>query len=72
MTSATQLRAHRTSCASARQFAQTMPATWVRRLSIAGTANQAREAIKARHSAGATSVVLAPTRNIRRSGGRLR
>lgn len=57
---ATQLRAHRAACADARQFAQTMPATWVRELSIAGTPDQAREAIKARQAAGANSVVLAP------------
>ena len=43
---ATQLRAHRAACADARQFAQTMPATWVRELSIAGTPDleQARTA----------------------------
>ncbi|MET9659935.1 LLM class flavin-dependent oxidoreductase [Streptomyces sp. NPDC006510] len=58
---AAQLREHRAACTDARQFAQTMPADWVRRLSIAGTPAQAREAIKARHAAGATSVVLTPT-----------
>ncbi|MCO5973692.1 LLM class flavin-dependent oxidoreductase [Actinoallomurus soli] len=58
---ATQLREHRAACADARQFAQTMPDGWVRQLSIAGTPDQAREAIRARHTAGATSVVLAPT-----------
>ncbi|MEV5708704.1 LLM class flavin-dependent oxidoreductase [Actinoallomurus sp. NPDC052274] len=58
---ATQLREHRAACADARQFAQTMPDTWVRQLSIAGTPDQAHEAITARHTAGATSVVLAPT-----------
>ncbi|ASQ93203.1 LLM class flavin-dependent oxidoreductase [Streptomyces sp. 11-1-2] len=58
---ATQLREHRAACADARQFAQTMPASWVRQLSIAGTPDQAREAIKDRHAAGATSVVLTPT-----------
>ncbi|MFF9653265.1 LLM class flavin-dependent oxidoreductase [Streptomyces sp. NPDC014622] len=57
---ATQLREHRAACADARQFAQTMPTDWVRRLSIVGTPAQAREAIKARHAAGATSVVLTP------------
>ncbi|MFE2184388.1 LLM class flavin-dependent oxidoreductase, partial [Streptomyces sp. NPDC059455] len=58
---ATRLREHRAACADARQFAQTMPADWVRQLSIAGTPDQAREAITARHTAGATSVVLTPT-----------
>ncbi|WP_066940689.1 LLM class flavin-dependent oxidoreductase [Microtetraspora fusca] len=58
---ATQLREHRAACADARRFAQTLPAAWVRQLSISGTPDQAREAIKARHAAGATSVVLAPT-----------
>ncbi|MBI0378362.1 LLM class flavin-dependent oxidoreductase [Streptomyces albiflaviniger] len=58
---AARLREHRADCADARQFAQTMPAAWVRQLSIAGTPDQAREAITARHAAGATSVVLTPT-----------
>ncbi|MEU3657254.1 LLM class flavin-dependent oxidoreductase [Streptomyces sp. NPDC032161] len=58
---AAQLREHRAACTDARTFAQTMPVDWVRRLSIAGTPAQAREAIKARHTAGATSVVLTPT-----------
>jgi 5,10-methylenetetrahydromethanopterin reductase len=58
---ATQLREHRAACADARQFARTMPAPWVRQLSIAGTPDQAREAVRARHAAGATSVVLAST-----------
>ncbi|TMU96525.1 LLM class flavin-dependent oxidoreductase [Streptomyces sp. DASNCL29] len=58
---AARLREHRTACADARKFAQTMPAAWVRQLSIAGTPDQAREAITARHAAGATSVVLTPT-----------
>ncbi|MGY0020974.1 LLM class flavin-dependent oxidoreductase [Streptomyces sp. YJ-C3] len=58
---AAELREHRAACADAQQFARTMPAAWVRQLSIAGTPGQAREAIRARHAAGATSVVLAPT-----------
>ncbi|GAA3956378.1 LLM class flavin-dependent oxidoreductase [Actinomadura viridis] len=57
---AAQLREHRASCADARRFARTMPADWIRHLAIAGTPGQAREAIEARHAAGATSVVLAP------------
>ncbi|MFJ8929952.1 LLM class flavin-dependent oxidoreductase [Streptomyces sp. NPDC102364] len=57
---AAELRAHRAACRSAREFARTMPAAWVRDLSIAGTPDQARAAITARHAAGATSVVLSP------------
>ncbi|MEU2305679.1 LLM class flavin-dependent oxidoreductase [Streptomyces misionensis] len=57
---AAELRAHRAACPDGRAFARTMPADWVRELSIAGTPDQARAAIAARHAAGATSVVLAP------------
>ncbi|MGN3957463.1 LLM class flavin-dependent oxidoreductase [Streptomyces sp. WAC8370] len=57
---AAELRAHRAACPDGREFARTMPADWVRELSIAGTPEQARAAITARHTAGATSVVLAP------------
>ncbi|WP_327694705.1 LLM class flavin-dependent oxidoreductase [Streptomyces sp. NBC_00459] len=57
---AAELRAHRAACPDARHFARTMPADWVRELSISGTPAQARAAIAARHAAGATSVVLAP------------
>ncbi|WP_371774056.1 LLM class flavin-dependent oxidoreductase [Streptomyces sp. NBC_01438] len=57
---ATELHAHRAACADAQEFARTMPAAWIRELSIVGTPGQARAAINARHAAGATSVVLAP------------
>ncbi|MDX3520610.1 LLM class flavin-dependent oxidoreductase [Streptomyces scabiei] len=57
---AAELRAHRAASSDGRQFARTMPAEWVRALSISGTPAQARAAIDARHAAGATSVVLAP------------
>jgi alkanesulfonate monooxygenase SsuD/methylene tetrahydromethanopterin reductase-like flavin-dependent oxidoreductase (luciferase family) len=57
---AEELRAYRAACPDAQHFAQTMPAEWVRALSIAGTPDQARAAIEARHAAGATGVVLAP------------
>lgn len=57
---AEELRAHRAASPDARHFARTMPADWVRELSIAGTPAQAHAAIDARHAAGATSVVLAP------------
>lgn len=57
---AAQLRAHHAASADSQQFARTMPAAWVRALTITGTPEQARAAIAARHSAGATSVVLVP------------
>ncbi|MEW2561842.1 LLM class flavin-dependent oxidoreductase [Streptomyces griseorubiginosus] len=57
---AEELRAHRAASPDARHFARTMPAEWVRALSISGTPDQARAAIETRHAAGATSVVLAP------------
>ncbi|MFF9481680.1 LLM class flavin-dependent oxidoreductase [Streptomyces sp. NPDC014733] len=57
---ATQLREHRAACIDAEHFARTLPDAWVRELSITGTPDQARAAIRARHAAGATSVVLAP------------
>lgn len=41
-------------------FARRLPADWVRRLSIAGTPEEARERIDAIHAAGAGSVVLIP------------
>ncbi|MCX5262536.1 LLM class flavin-dependent oxidoreductase [Streptomyces sp. NBC_00199] len=57
---AAELHAHRAASPDAEHFARTMPAEWIRGLSIAGTPTQARAAIDARHAAGATSVVLAP------------
>ncbi|MFK8907151.1 LLM class flavin-dependent oxidoreductase [Streptomyces sp. YS-3] len=54
------LRAHRAACRDGRDFAQTMPAAWVRELSIVGTPDRARTAIASRHAAGATGVVLVP------------
>ncbi|MEU6846344.1 LLM class flavin-dependent oxidoreductase [Streptomyces sp. NPDC046716] len=57
---AAELREHRTACTDAEHFARTLPDAWVRQLSITGTPDQARQAIRARHTAGATSVVLAP------------
>ncbi|MDH6612390.1 5,10-methylenetetrahydromethanopterin reductase [Streptomyces sp. SAI-208] len=55
-----ELRAHRAASPDAQHFARTLPADWVRALSIAGTPVQARAAIDARHAAGATGVVLVP------------
>jgi alkanesulfonate monooxygenase SsuD/methylene tetrahydromethanopterin reductase-like flavin-dependent oxidoreductase (luciferase family) len=58
---AAELRKHRSACTDAEHFARTLPDEWVRELSITGTPDQARAAIRTRHAAGATSVVLAPT-----------
>jgi alkanesulfonate monooxygenase SsuD/methylene tetrahydromethanopterin reductase-like flavin-dependent oxidoreductase (luciferase family) len=57
---AAELHAHRAASPDPQHFARTMPADWVRQLSIAGSPAQAAAAIEARHAAGATSVVLAP------------
>ncbi|MEU5044892.1 LLM class flavin-dependent oxidoreductase [Streptomyces griseorubiginosus] len=57
---AEELRAHRAASPDAQHFARTLPAEWVRALSVSGTPDQARAAIDARHAAGATCVVLAP------------
>ncbi|MFG2693416.1 LLM class flavin-dependent oxidoreductase [Kitasatospora sp. NPDC048407] len=57
---AADLRTHRAASPDGAEFARTLPAEWVRTLAIAGTAAQARQAIAARHAAGATTVVLAP------------
>ena len=57
---AAELRAHRAASPHGGEFARTLPAAWVRELSVAGTPDQARAAIAARHAAGATGVVLAP------------
>ncbi|MGW4384812.1 LLM class flavin-dependent oxidoreductase [Kitasatospora sp. NPDC004531] len=58
---AAELRAHRAAAADGAEFARTLPAEWVRALAVAGTPAQARAAVAARHAAGATTVVLAPT-----------
>lgn len=57
---ARELAEHRDACASAEEFAATMPRAWVDELSLAGTVDQVRAKIAARHDAGATSVVLTP------------
>ncbi|RKE17005.1 LLM class flavin-dependent oxidoreductase [Streptomyces sp. TLI_171] len=57
---AEEFRAHRAASADGAEFARTMPADWVRALSVTGTPAEARAAIADRHAAGATSVVLAP------------
>ncbi|MFI5958836.1 LLM class flavin-dependent oxidoreductase [Cryptosporangium sp. NPDC051539] len=54
------LAAHRRKSASPEEFAATMPDEWVRELSLAGTPDEVRDRIAARHGAGATSVVLIP------------
>ncbi|MFD8596639.1 LLM class flavin-dependent oxidoreductase [Kitasatospora sp. NPDC059646] len=57
---AAELRAHRAAAADGAEFARTLPDAWVRALAVAGTPTGAREAIAARHAAGAGTVVLAP------------
>jgi len=54
------LARHRAACASAEEFAATMPLSWVDALSLAGTPEGVRAKIAARHDAGAHCVVLAP------------
>ncbi|RZU53622.1 alkanesulfonate monooxygenase SsuD/methylene tetrahydromethanopterin reductase-like flavin-dependent oxidoreductase (luciferase family) [Krasilnikovia cinnamomea] len=58
---ATDLAAHRAASVAPEEFAATMPDDWVRELSLAGTPDDVRTGIAARHAAGATSVVLVPT-----------
>ncbi|MFF2371418.1 LLM class flavin-dependent oxidoreductase [Agromyces sp. NPDC058110] len=50
----------RATCASPEEFAQRLPDEWVAELALAGTAEQVRDRIAARHDAGSTSVVLTP------------
>ncbi|MGK5681607.1 LLM class flavin-dependent oxidoreductase [Actinoplanes sp. URMC 104] len=54
------LAAHRRASAGPDEFAATMPDAWVRELALAGTPDEVRARIAARHAAGATSVVLIP------------
>ncbi|WP_305787138.1 LLM class flavin-dependent oxidoreductase [Symbioplanes lichenis] len=57
---AAELAAHREAAGSPEKFAATMPGAWVRELALAGTPDEVRAGIAARHAAGATSVVLIP------------
>ncbi|WP_426502267.1 LLM class flavin-dependent oxidoreductase [Dactylosporangium sp. McL0621] len=57
---AAELAQHRAAAASGPEFAATLPDAWVRELSLAGTPDEVRAQIAARHAAGATSVVLIP------------
>lgn len=52
--------AFRARCSSREEFAATMPSAWVDELALAGTPDEVRAKIAARHAAGATSVVLIP------------
>ena len=54
------LAKHRQASAGPEEFAATMPDTWVGELSLAGTPDEVRARIAARHGAGATSVVMIP------------
>jgi alkanesulfonate monooxygenase SsuD/methylene tetrahydromethanopterin reductase-like flavin-dependent oxidoreductase (luciferase family) len=57
---ATDLISHRQASTSPEEFAATMPDEWVRQLSLAGTPDEVRAQIAARHAAGATAVVMVP------------
>ena len=57
---AADLARHREASAGPAEFAATMPDEWVRELSLAGTRDEVRARIAARHAAGATSVVMIP------------
>ncbi|WP_241681160.1 LLM class flavin-dependent oxidoreductase [Pseudactinotalea terrae] len=61
------LAALRAQCESPQEFARKLPLTWVDALSLAGTPEGIRAKIAARHDAGATSVVLTPVGEDRRS-----
>ncbi|KQM84438.1 luciferase [Agromyces sp. Leaf222] len=50
----------RASSSSPEEFAERLPDEWVAELALAGTAEQVRERLAARHAAGATTVVLTP------------
>jgi 5,10-methylenetetrahydromethanopterin reductase len=54
------LAERRRSCSGPEEFARTMPEEWVADLALAGTPDEVRARIAARHDAGATAVVLAP------------
>lgn len=54
------LARHRRASSGPEEFAATMPDEWVRELALAGTADDVRAQIAARHAAGATSVVMIP------------
>jgi 5,10-methylenetetrahydromethanopterin reductase len=57
---AAELAAHRRAAGSPGKFAATLPDAWVRELVLAGTPEEVRARIAARHAAGATGVVLIP------------
>ncbi|GAA0581236.1 LLM class flavin-dependent oxidoreductase [Paractinoplanes ferrugineus] len=57
---AADLARHREAAAGPTEFAATMPDEWVGELALAGTPDEVRARIAARHAAGATSVVLIP------------
>ncbi|MCO8269734.1 LLM class flavin-dependent oxidoreductase [Actinoplanes sp. TRM 88003] len=59
------LARHRQASSSPDDFAATMPDEWVGELALAGTADEVRARIAARHSAGATSVVMIPAESDR-------
>lgn len=50
----------RAECASPEEFAERLPDAWIAELALAGTPDEVRARIAARHAAGATTVVLTP------------
>jgi hypothetical protein len=57
---ASDLASLRAESADAGQFAARIPQEWIPSLAIAGTVEDVRAGIAARHAAGATTVVLTP------------
>ena len=57
---ASDLAALRAESADAEDFAARIPREWIRSLAIAGTVDDVRAGIAARHAAGSTTVVLTP------------
>ena len=57
---AAELAALRAECDSPEQFAERLPEEWIGELALAGTPEQVRARIAARHDAGATTVLLTP------------
>lgn len=47
-------------CASPQEFAASMPSEWIGALTLAGSVDQVRAGVAARHAAGTTMVVLTP------------
>ena len=57
---ASELQDLRATSRDADHFARRIPAAWIPSLALAGTPDDVRDGIAARHAAGATTVVLTP------------